>query len=298
MPTHSGSKRVIAADLDGDRSLDIVTSNEASVSVLLNRGDGTFAPSQTILALPAMGRHRALVAADFNNDRTLDLAVTTEDWGGGPGATITVALGTGDGTFQPPREIPAPMSVNFMAAGDFDRDGSLDLALSNGALIMMRGLGDGGFAPPAMIYDGGSIEAGGVVVTDLDGDKILDLLSSNGKLLHHRGNGDGTFAAPLGLAQAGNPDFVADLNHDGFLDVVARGGGGGPPIGLGSTGVTLVLGRGNGAFDAPLYYPTGLSDSFEAATVADFDGNGLLDIAAPGGILLQRACAPSASTMR
>src|SRR5262249_35870405 len=64
--------------------------------------------------------------ADFNGDAIPDLAVAAY---GSPG--VSVLLGNADGTFQPARSAPAGHSVSI-AVGDFDQDGTLDLASLTG----------------------------------------------------------------------------------------------------------------------------------------------------------------------
>src|SRR5216683_3678417 len=77
----------------------------------------------------------SIVAADFNGDGNADLAVAGS-------AGLSVLLGNGDGTFQPPLSLDLPpspsfsdpASVNFnfakrhLVVADFNGDGKLDLA--------------------------------------------------------------------------------------------------------------------------------------------------------------------------
>src|SRR5262249_49402198 len=96
-----------------------------SVSVLLNNGDGTFAPA---VAYAAGSGPEAVVAADFNGDGVLDLAVAN-----GSSNSVSIFLGNGDGTFQPNQEFP---TGNFpygfiIGVGDFNGDGTPDLATAN-----------------------------------------------------------------------------------------------------------------------------------------------------------------------
>jgi hypothetical protein len=69
------------ADVHGDGSLDIISSNEGfnatSVSLLSGNGDGSFQPHQDY----GGGQASSLVLQDFNNDGKLDLAVTNLNTG-------------------------------------------------------------------------------------------------------------------------------------------------------------------------------------------------------------------------
>src|SRR5262249_30333799 len=99
-------------DVNKDGWLDIVSTNfgQGKVSVLLNRGDGTFNPA---LVFNAGSGTVWVVVADFTRDRNLDI-----DTG-----QVTL-LGNGDGTFQP--ALPHP-SVYGVAAGDLNHDRYPDL---------------------------------------------------------------------------------------------------------------------------------------------------------------------------
>ena len=59
---------------------------------------------------------------------------------------------------------------------------------------------------------------------------------------------------------------VTDLNKDGKLDLIVTNGG----------GITILLGKGNGTFAAPLHYAL---SAYTRAVVADFNGDGKLDVA-------------------
>jgi FG-GAP-like repeat len=55
---------LVSGDLNGDGSLDLVTANGLAISVLLNRGDGTFHARRDY-----PGRGSSLAIGDLNGDR-------------------------------------------------------------------------------------------------------------------------------------------------------------------------------------------------------------------------------------
>jgi hypothetical protein len=108
---------VIAADVNGDGILDLVTDE---VCVYLGNRDGTFETPQC----NGYGNTGSILAAgDFNGDGKIDLV--TSDYLG----DILIMLGNGGGTFQSPITLAEPAS-NFVAMGDFNGDGMLDLIAS------------------------------------------------------------------------------------------------------------------------------------------------------------------------
>ena len=115
-----------------------------------------------------------------------------------------------------------------MLAGDFDSNGSVDLAVvnrsSNNVAVFLNG-GDGTFGP-AVTYSVGNLPWG-IAGGDLDGDGDIDLAvvnSSASEISVLVNDGDGTFTAvadyPVGLAD-GQPSIVVtgDLDGDGDLDL-------------------------------------------------------------------------------
>ena len=151
---------LIAADFNGDGKLDLALSNGSdgtnTVSVFLGNGDGTLQAPQNFPAGPS-GHFQGpglLSVGDFNGDGKLDLAVADADSAQG---YIAILLGNGDGTFQNPIDYSLSFGgTESLAVGDFNRDGKLDLVLSdwdNTASNVYVGLGngDGTFQPPQVV---------------------------------------------------------------------------------------------------------------------------------------------------
>jgi len=171
-------------DFNGDGKLDLAVANFDfnTVTILLGSGDGTFAPASS----PPATAGPALVVGDFNGDGKLDLAVTNRG-----NSALTILLGNGDGTFAPITGC-CGTSVELthtlgMAAGDFNGDGKLDLAVAIlniqpmfpvDYVIILLGKGDGTLAPTdfsLLLPD----QPASLVAGDFDGDGKLDFATAS-----------------------------------------------------------------------------------------------------------------------
>ena len=119
-----------------------------------------------------------------------------------------------------------------------------DLEMPPGAVWFMPGNGKGGFGTAEAFATAG--QPNNVVVADFNGDKKLDFATSNiaGQWISVGfGNGDGTFRASQGNGYGWNNPIngiaTADLNGDGYPDVVMANGGTG-------VGISVQLGSSHG----------------------------------------------------
>ena len=264
---------IVAGDFDGNGTLDLAVTNQndSTVSILLNNGNGTF---QTHVDYGTAAGPVAIVAGDFNGDGIVDLAVAS------PGAnTVSILLGNGNGTFQAHHDFSTGSGTQnpvWLAVGDFNGDGNLDLAVANASadtISILLGNGDGTFNLKSSLgVPSGPVS---VEVGDFNRDGILDLVvtsSTANSVSILSGNGDGTFQTGTVLANIkSDPHSVAvgDFNGDGILDLAL----------CNETSYTTLIafGNGDGTFQTPLQgYSTGLSPSMEVA--GDLNGDGYLDL--------------------
>jgi hypothetical protein len=245
----------------------------ASARLLLEALEDRTVPSfLTPVDHAAGGSPTAIVTADLRNDGIQDLVMTSA-------GTVSVLLGNGDGTFQPPRSYATGTGSVAVAVGDFNGDGKLDLATAN---------------------DGTSQSAPGTVSVLL-------------------GNGDGTFRAPINLTlpaerppgsnytgttplpQQPRAIAVGDMNHDGSLDLVVTAETTYETYWLYGSDfyqnayADVLVGHGDGTFALA---STTLFDSWsgqggmlplnygwtQSLALGDFNGDGNLDIATLGVI--------------
>jgi FG-GAP-like repeat len=136
---------------------------------------------------------------------------------------VTVRLGNGDGTFAPVRAYEAGANPDGVALADLNRDGKLDLTVTNNAsdnVSIFLGAGDGTFGAQAQHPMTGGPET--VVVADFDADGIPDIATSSATFAPAvaTGRGDGTFRKSRALDWLyGQGGAVADFNLDGRADL-------------------------------------------------------------------------------
>jgi hypothetical protein len=244
---------LVVGDFNGDQRLDMAVINDNGLTVLLNQGNGAFL-AVPVLGLTDVGEGPAsLVAGDFNGDGTLDLAVATPAADRPGGGCITVLLGLGNGNFQQAFHLDIHGIPSALVAGDFNGDGTLDLAVATfagdrpggGCITVLSGEGNGSFVQTFDIPVNGSPTS--LVVGDFNGDGILDLAVATvedrpggGCITVLLGQGDGSFQQAFDIHVHGHPSALVagDFNGDGKLDLAVAN----------NESVTILFGNGDGSF--------------------------------------------------
>src|SRR5262249_50912947 len=128
-----------------------------------------------------------------------------------------------------------------------------------------------------------------LAVGDFNGDGTTDVVTANtgsNTLSVLLGKGDGTFQPALTIPVGHRPDAVAvaDLTGNGVLDLVVADGGTAPNYT--DSDFQVLLGNGDGTFQAPASYGAGMINP-RGVTIADLNGDGIPDLAvADGGTFL------------
>ncbi|MBN8459767.1 MAG: VCBS repeat-containing protein [Verrucomicrobia bacterium] len=263
---------LVAGDFNADGKPDLATGNSVTgdVSLLMGNGDGSFQTEQRFT--PGGSQLRALAIADFNGDGMLDIVSTTR----------YLLLGNGDGTFRAPRfvgtteETTVPDSI---AAGDIDRDGSMDIAITYGSsdrVAVILGNGNGTFQFERIVTVGRFPEM--ATLDDLNADGMPDLVVCNySDVSVLLGNGDGTFLPetryPVISSAVGH--CVGDVDGDGKPDILAAGGESDKYSVLYGS-FSLLLGNGDGTFRPEVRHQVD-SGAYDVALL-DLDGDQCLDV--------------------
>jgi len=242
-------------DLDGDGRLDVAVMVHNGIEVMRGTALGELTPG--IASAPGMikiGRTPARLA-DLDGDGQADFLTHAQR-----------ARGLGDGTFEAPVSFyhpntPSSFPYDSPRVADLNLDGIPDLVRveDNNKVAVRLGLG-GGVLDSVQRFDsftGARFLAIGII----DGDSYPDLVVSDSFSFEVRlGLGDGDFGSPIAFVNdSAGPPHLSDLDGDGDMDVV--------------TARRVLLGDGAGAFtmrDGPRH---------EVSAVADWDGDGLPDVA-------------------
>jgi FG-GAP-like repeat len=312
------------ADFDRDGRRDIVTQGRnGGLTVIYGNGSSIDLPT-----LPV--GPRSIRAIDVNGDAVPDIVYLDSDTDSSFRFRIEVYLGKRTGGFTAGPSVGTLMNGFTLTAADLNRDGKLDLvaagfAISSGdrPMQVFLGAGDGTFtlaSQPAM-----PPSSAWAAIGDINRDGFPDIVTTSSSAFANSAgvvrvwpnDGTGHFASASQTVEI--PEFqgisggsLGDLNHDGYLDLVAVGSRSGPQFrevftvmpggasGLGAPVITaglqsrmfladltmdgnldafsedghLAAGRGDGTFDPPLGF-----EFFAAGLrVIDFNRDGLPDI--------------------
>ena len=276
---------VVVADFNGDGKRDVVvaetTSGGGDVSILLGNGDGTLqAPRVLVTGLATV----TVATGDFNKDGKADLVVGNVD-----SSNMAVLIGKGDGTFQAAVNYPVGMYGQLLALGDFNGDGIPDLAVdgcqptkpATFAIAALVGNGDGTFQPAVVNVMGETGCTVPLAFGDFNADGWDDLVfpdySTYGTTVL-QSEGNGKFVRRSETPTGGyfiSGVITGDFNGDGKPDAVTVNN-------RFANNISLLVGAG----DCQFYQPPHFKLQENELVAADFNGDGLTDLASPHEVWL------------
>ncbi|HGY89671.1 MAG TPA: VCBS repeat-containing protein, partial [Planctomycetes bacterium] len=238
-----------ATDLDGDGFRDLVAKTGGNIAVVSSVCQGSYGASAFVGSALLPAYPEAYAVGDVDLDGLPDIVMAAASF---PSTTaeLRVLRNLGDGSFGPPQVFPVipPGTPGFipqaiaMTLADMDGDGDLDVAVATHVNGLVNGDGfytivlnqtvAGGSLAFATAVNISSTEASAseILAADLDNDGDMDLVlphlfdvSVTVFLNDGSGISGSVTKESLSGANTSGPSRLAaaDLNGDGFLDVVA-----------------------------------------------------------------------------
>jgi tetratricopeptide (TPR) repeat protein len=270
----------------GVQDIAVVNEIDNTVTILQNQGSGSFLPLSPVISLGAARTTAPLSApsiasAVLTTSGFHDLLVTD------PVAnTVQVLLSNGDDTFKEATGSPITVGQqpSSIVLGDFNDDGIQDFVVTNfkdNTFSLFLGNGDGTFkqatSSPFILP---TTATGPIAMTsaDFNSDGNLDLAivnqtTNNVAILLGNGNASFSLAASSPFAVGQSPVAIAsaDLNGDSHPDLAV--------VNQTDNTVSVLLGNGDGTFTSAVNSPLGTGVAPTAVAIADFNGDGVPDIA-------------------
>ena len=270
---------VLAADVDNDDQLDILTvnSNIDSMSIFLGRSNGSF-KDQKLLALEHGSYPYQVISGDLNNDNRIDLIIAGRDIN-----KIGIMLGYDYASFQN-QQLYAGMGnlgARAVVVNDFNNDNYLDIAVTfyrSNTIGVLLGYGNGSFGALMNYSIGIGSSPYALLADDIDGDSRIDMITANlesASISILFGYGNGSFANPMNFSTGYGSGPVsiaaADFNDDSLLDIVV--------INSGTDNIGIFYQQDNRSFAPMVTYLSENGYELVATTANDFNNDGKMDIA-------------------
>ena len=219
LPDGRGRDAVAIGELNGDGKPDLIAVSQDfdAVSVLLNKGGGSFAAKVNYRTGVGPG---SVAVGDLTGDHMPDLVTSNSN-----ADSISLLVNKGDGTFESKRDSRARRNPTAVALGDLNGDGKPDVAVANNwsdSISVFTNAGEGRFEPKRNFPTAPGVDY--VTIADLNGDRRPDLASpapGRNSISILVNSGAGSFERRLDYAAGGEPASLtaADLNGDGKLDL-------------------------------------------------------------------------------
>jgi hypothetical protein len=274
---------VAIGDLNVDGRRDLVSANNGSnsspgktVSVLLNRGDGSFGAK---LDYETGKGPYSVAIGDLNGDGKPDLATANSD-----SDSVSVLLNRGDGSFEAGLDFPAGSVPYSVAIGDLNADGKPDLATANSdsdSVSVLSNTGGRSFEARRDYPLGGGGRPEAIAVGDLNADDRPDLATASygfNSLSVLLNRGAGTFSASRDYGDfILGPESIAigDLNGDAKPDLATTSDQ--------EDSVFVLTNKGDGSFRSEVAYSTRHAGAEYGVALGDLNGDAKPDLATASG---------------
>lgn len=287
-------RQVIAADLNGDTKLDLISANSGvgNVTVRLGAGDGTFG-NAIATAIGTGTSPYAVAAGDLNNDGKIDIVTANNQ-----NNTLGVRLGSGDGNFTTPAgAVPTTAASPVdIAIGDLNGDGKRDVVVANNAsnnISVFLGNGDGTFQTGVTTSVTNNGRPTALILADFNGDQKLDFATANSMtndVTVRLGDGNGGWGLTSNPMNLNAPaDLVAaDFNGDSKLDLAVVNGGAGT--------ARVYVGSGDGTFISVATPAIGTGSNTRSIAAGDFNADGVADFVVTNSVGTVNAVIVTVST--
>ncbi|MDP7004951.1 MAG: FG-GAP-like repeat-containing protein [Phycisphaerales bacterium] len=234
---------------------------------------------QNVAQYQTGGMSTGIFPADFDGDLDIDIAVANRS-----SDSVTVLYNNGAGIFESSIDFQTGAHPRYVEGADFDGDGDIDLCTADFDGMSITVLANDGIGSYSIQHQFNLFTPSFLWIEDLDSDGNKDIATlhwdgsvknpeqSNGFMTPLYSNGDGTFtvgsSATVGVQPRGGAS--ADLNGDGFIDVVVAD--------IYSRTISIVLSSG------PRTWQPSVQISMWPGTpryiaLGDLDGDGDIDIA-------------------
>ena len=277
-------------DINGDGFVDLLFAPDGNfpsfhLGTALNNGNGTFAP--TVVTQVFSCGEGSIDAADLDGDGDLDIVLTEEETCPGVDARIFIFRNDGNQNFVRMPDINLPGRVpHGLVLAEVTGDSNIDIitALPDG-MGVFPGNGNLSFGAPVI----STTAPYKFKMIDFNHDGLLDL----GMIMQQEafgteligtalGNGNGTFQAVrtqsgssvLENLRISDDIHAGDIDGDGTPDLVV--------LNYASNDVSLFLVNPDGSLQPHQRY--GIGNTPQLGTIADFDGDSRIDVAAAIGL--------------
>lgn len=275
---------IACEDVNNDGDNDIIVASSTVFEVRLGNGDLTFAAASQYTT--NINSSAQMDLADINGDGFLDAAIADDQ----DNLQYAIMFNNGDGSFANGQVNSVNGSNHFkgIALLDLSQDGGMDISLfehapsSSPTLRSTQGINGNLLRSFQSGYPhSNALEGQFIVQGEFHGDNFIDIITLHGgtqdfNLLKGRTN-SASYELPVGYTLFSGGTCVdgeaADVDGDNDMDLIAVCEGG---------VVSIAQNNGNGVFSLLSEISTSASVN-KGVVVADFNGDGAVDVVVAGG---------------